>query len=98
MFLAQWCAHKGCAGGEVAAHAVHASAGRRRGRADVEPIGGGGVRRETEDRSGEELAEVYYPAVDVAAYMVGVGAMEIRWIPRAFGKVRSPRPEAKRSI
>jgi CspA family cold shock protein len=44
---------QGDAGGQVAAEAVYASAGRRRGRADVESRGRRGVRVEADHRPGE---------------------------------------------
>src|SRR5919202_990322 len=77
---------EGDAGGEVAAHAVDAAAGRRGGGAEVETFGGGGVGCEARYGPGEELPEVHDTAVYVATYEVGVGALQIRSAHRASGQ------------
>ncbi len=55
------------AGRKVAAHPVHAAAGRGRGRAEVDPGRRGGVGVGPGHRARERLAQVLEPARDVAA-------------------------------
>src|SRR5262245_66057342 len=64
-------------GGEVAAHSMDATAGRRRCRADEEAWMRSGVRIDAGNRTREELPEVRHPAGDRAADIVGVVVLQV---------------------
>jgi DNA-binding NarL/FixJ family response regulator len=51
----------------VTRHAVHRTARKRRGAADVEPLQRRGVRRQLRDRAEHDLAQPVGPTADVAA-------------------------------
>src|SRR5215207_380708 len=77
---------QGDSGGEVPTHAVHTHSGRRRGRADIEPLRRRRVRVESGHGPGEELSEIHDAAVDVAAHQVGVESFEVRRSHRVLGQ------------
>src|SRR5689334_18711282 len=71
--------------GVIAAHAVHASAGRRRCRAQKHAWIRRGVRIPAGDRAGEQLAQIGDASGDRTADVIGVLALEIarcRDVPR----------------
>src|ERR671910_471270 len=82
------------AGGVEPAHAVDASARRRRRRAQVEPIGGGGVRIQAYGRPRVELTKVLEAAVDVPADVVRVACL---YVGRAHGVPREDQVAEARS-
>ena len=87
---------EGEAGGVEAAHAVHAAAGRGRGRAQVDAGDRCPPRARGQHGAGEELPPVVGPAADVTAVLVGVERLEVDRRHRVAGHhdVAEPRREA----
>jgi hypothetical protein len=70
-------ASQGRAGGEEAAHPVHAAARGRGRRADVEAPDRGRVRHDPRHRPSEELPQVLEPAINIAPDVIGVVPLEV---------------------